>query len=267
MRQHGTFGHQKQRNVYVDRVLALTGRSTHISAHMSTHMSLHMSLRSPADLGWQKNAGGRFRENVSRLMGMAPNDVQTVIVCAIPTQAIQAAGLTESDTFTIAEDVDNLGLLIPMPLFRSTDIGRTVCIRGENVNIDGSSQIVAWGKTKHHNCAGNIKSVEVKQNGRILLEDGQVQGRQILLFAIEVELQNGGRSSRIRLCQAAMPSIHVHTSPRSTHLNRPHLYRHVGAWQMRGVVATVKAATQQSLSTRSSSYYSKTKASRKPAHG
>ena len=136
--------------------------------------TLTVSLRSPADLGWEKNAGGRFRGNVSKLMGMIRNDVQTVIVCAIPTQAIPAVELAESDTFTISEHVDNLRLFIPLPLFRITDVGRTVCIRGETVNIDGSSQTIEWGGAKHHDCTGIIKSVEVKQNGRVLLKDGQV---------------------------------------------------------------------------------------------
>ena len=146
-----------------------------IATKSNGYFTLNVSLRSPADLGWEKNAAGRFRENVSKLMGMIPNDVQTVIVCAIPTQAIPAVELAESDTFTIAEHVDNLRLFIPLPLFRITDIGRTVCIRSENVSIDGSSQVVAWGDAKHHDCTGKIKSVEVEQNGRVLLEDGQVQ--------------------------------------------------------------------------------------------
>ena len=107
-------------------------------------------------------------------MGIAVNEVQTVIVCAIPTHEIQAAGRAESDTFTITEHVDNLRLLAPLPLFKNTDVGRTVCIRGENVSIDGSTRIGAWGEAKQRDCIGIIKSVEAKPNGRVLLEDGQV---------------------------------------------------------------------------------------------
>ena len=73
--------------------------------------SLTMSLRSPAELGWHKNAGGHFRQNVAMLMGMAPADVQAVIICAIPNHAIEAA---ESDKFTIAEHADDLKYLIPV---------------------------------------------------------------------------------------------------------------------------------------------------------
>ena len=76
--------------------------------------TLTVSLRSPAELGWTSNAGGRFRQNVANLMGMEPTDVQTVIICAIPTQAIQAAGRVGSDTFTIAEQANNLKLLLPV---------------------------------------------------------------------------------------------------------------------------------------------------------
>ena len=79
-----------------------------------TH-SLTFSLRSPAELAWQRNAGGYFRQTVAMLMDMAPEDVQTVIICAIPTQAIEAAGCAGSEKFTIVERANDLKLLLPVP--------------------------------------------------------------------------------------------------------------------------------------------------------
>ena len=76
--------------------------------------TLTVSLRSPAELGWQRHAGGHFRQNVARLMDIVPNDVQTVIICAIPTEAIEAAGCTRSEKFTLAEHADDLKLLLPV---------------------------------------------------------------------------------------------------------------------------------------------------------
>ena len=79
-----------------------------------TH-SLTFSLRSPADLAWQRNAGGYFRQTVAMLMDMALEDVQTVIICAIPTQVIQAAGQATSEKFVITERAEDLKLLLPVP--------------------------------------------------------------------------------------------------------------------------------------------------------
>ena len=85
-----------------------------ISTNSTGTHSLTFSLRSPAELGWEKNAGGHFRQNVAELMNMEPNDVQTVIICAIPTKIVQAAGCGGSGTFTIAERADDLKLLLPV---------------------------------------------------------------------------------------------------------------------------------------------------------
>ena len=76
--------------------------------------SLDFSLRSPAELGWQKHAGGHFRQTVAAFMDMAPNDVQTVIICGIPTEAIKTAGQSNPEKFTIVEHADNLKLLLPV---------------------------------------------------------------------------------------------------------------------------------------------------------
>ena len=60
-----------------------------------------VSLCSPADLGWQKNAMGEFRKNVAHLMKMAPEDVQTVVVLAIPTSILEQTGKPGHDTFRV----------------------------------------------------------------------------------------------------------------------------------------------------------------------
>lgn len=59
--------------------------------------NLTVSLCSPAELGWKKNAGGEFRQNAAKSMNMTPNDVQAVIICAIPIRILQAAGCTWLD--------------------------------------------------------------------------------------------------------------------------------------------------------------------------
>ena len=81
---------------------------------IGTHR-LTFSLRSPAELAWQRNAGGYFRQTVAMLMDMAPEDVQTVIICAIPTQVIEEAGCAGSEKFTIVEGANDLKLLLPVP--------------------------------------------------------------------------------------------------------------------------------------------------------
>ena len=69
-------------------------------------------LQPPAELGWEKNAGGRFRQNVAALMGMGTSDVQAVVIMGIPTRAIDEAGCKDKATFTI-EERDELKLLVP----------------------------------------------------------------------------------------------------------------------------------------------------------
>ena len=48
--------------------------------------TLTVCLRSPAALGWQSNAGGRFKNNVAALMGMEVDDVQAVVILGLPTK-------------------------------------------------------------------------------------------------------------------------------------------------------------------------------------
>ena len=48
-------------------------------------------------------------------MDMAPNDVQVVIICAVPTQVVEAAGCAKSEKLTITEPIDDLKLLLPVP--------------------------------------------------------------------------------------------------------------------------------------------------------
>ena len=75
---------------------------------------LTVSLLSPADLGWTKNGAGQFRQRVAKLMEMAADDIQTVIVCAIPTTAIELAGCVDAEKFVIQESIDHLKLLQPV---------------------------------------------------------------------------------------------------------------------------------------------------------
>ena len=74
--------------------------------------SLTVCLRSPAELGWQKNAGGRFRQEVAAMTGMAAKDVQVVVIVGVPSRAIEAAGGTGAGTFTIDERADEPKLLV-----------------------------------------------------------------------------------------------------------------------------------------------------------
>ena len=76
--------------------------------------ALTVSLQSPADLGWRKNAGGNFRQNVAQLMDMASVDeVQTVIILGIPNQAIEEYGCTQNDKVTFTERASDLKLMQP----------------------------------------------------------------------------------------------------------------------------------------------------------
>ena len=59
------------------------------------------------------------------------------------------------------------------PGFTHADIGKTVCIKGDDVKIDGVSRIISWGNSCHHNCSGTIQSVDETPKGRVQLEDGE----------------------------------------------------------------------------------------------
>ena len=48
--------------------------------------TLTVCLRSPAALGWQSNAGGRFKQTVAALIGIEADDVQAVVILGIPAK-------------------------------------------------------------------------------------------------------------------------------------------------------------------------------------
>ena len=77
-------------------------------------LALTMCLWSPAELCWQQNAGGRFKQNVATLMSMDESDVQAMVIVGIPAQAIDEAGCKDSATFTIEERAEKLKLLVPL---------------------------------------------------------------------------------------------------------------------------------------------------------
>ena len=54
--------------------------------------------------------------------------------------------------------------------FTNADVGKTVTVKGDAVQIDGASRRVVWGAAKHHNCTGTIKSADATT---VQLEDGQ----------------------------------------------------------------------------------------------
>jgi hypothetical protein len=74
--------------------------------------TLQLCLRRPAELGWQKNAGGRFKDNVAQLLPrVSRGDVQAMIVLGVPSDAVERAGCQGQDTFTITERPGQLKLL------------------------------------------------------------------------------------------------------------------------------------------------------------
>jgi hypothetical protein len=86
----------------------IAARKTEAGTH-----ALTLCLQSPAELGWQKNAGGWFRQNVAALMGMSTSDVQAMVIMGIPSRAIDEAGCKDKATFTIQERADEFKLLVP----------------------------------------------------------------------------------------------------------------------------------------------------------
>jgi len=57
--------------------------------------------------------------------------------------------------------------------FTNADVGKEVSIEGDAVKIGGMPRYISWGDAKHHDCSGNIKSVEEKHKGKVQLEDEQ----------------------------------------------------------------------------------------------
>ena len=74
--------------------------------------SFTVSLRSPATLGWQKNAAGSFRQTVAQRMHMPADDVQALIILGVPAGVIKNADRQNADTFTIEERPEALKLLL-----------------------------------------------------------------------------------------------------------------------------------------------------------
>ena len=66
------------------------------------------------------------------------------------------------------------------PAFTKSDVGKTVSIKGDAVEIGGYPRYIAWSDAKHHDVFGKIKSVEEMFKGKVQLGDGQ-------------ELENGGQ--------------------------------------------------------------------------
>jgi hypothetical protein len=60
---------------------------------------------SSTQLGWQTNAGGQFRANVARLLGLPIGDVQAVVLLGVPNGTVAAAGRSDAAMFTLTEKV------------------------------------------------------------------------------------------------------------------------------------------------------------------
>jgi hypothetical protein len=84
--------------------------------------SLRVCLWPPsaAELGWQSNASGGFKQRVADLIGMKANDVQVVVLLGIPKRAIAASGNSAQGFFELNEVVGGLTFL------RASDDGETV---------------------------------------------------------------------------------------------------------------------------------------------
>jgi hypothetical protein len=79
------------------------------------YYTVRLCLQSPSELGWQQNARGNFRQNVSELMGIDPSSVQAAVILGVPTAAIkqsssQAEG-TDERKFSLRERSDKLVFL------------------------------------------------------------------------------------------------------------------------------------------------------------
>ena len=57
--------------------------------------------------------------------------------------------------------------------FTVADVGKTVKITGDTVNVANIERSARWGDAKHADCCGKIKSVEGKVNGKVVLENEQ----------------------------------------------------------------------------------------------
>eukprot|EP01045_Picozoa_sp_COSAG04_P005680 COSAG04_NODE_267_length_18528_cov_60.607141_7_plen_242_part_00 len=68
--------------------------------------SVTACLWPPSELGWHPKVGGGFKGRIAELMGMEPNDVQAMVICGVPTSAIDKhAG---RDVFTLSEPAGGL---------------------------------------------------------------------------------------------------------------------------------------------------------------
>ena len=59
------------------------------------------------------------------------------------------------------------------PPVTNKDVGRTVLIQGNDLQIDGESRAVTWHDTLHYNCTRKIQSVNETLKGLVRLVGGQ----------------------------------------------------------------------------------------------
>jgi hypothetical protein len=68
--------------------------------------SCMVTTQSPVDLGWEKNAGGRFMETASRVLGQHADSFQAVLVLGVPASIVHAqTSLTASHSLTIPQEL------------------------------------------------------------------------------------------------------------------------------------------------------------------
>eukprot|EP01047_Picozoa_sp_COSAG01_P024900 COSAG01_NODE_1554_length_9930_cov_19.371478_2_plen_1346_part_00 len=83
---------------------------------------LQVCLQSPAALGWCKNAGGEFKQNVAQLMELKAEEIQVMIVLQLPRMAIPREQLTTTKPKSQAGNSKNLQLRLE--LHRSLSVDR-----------------------------------------------------------------------------------------------------------------------------------------------
>ena len=128
-----------------------------------------VSLQSPADLGWQKNATVSFRYNVAQLMQMAPEDVQTVVILAIPTIAINASGRIGQNTFIVDDPQLLTAVEGRFPIYSAAHIQKVYQLESASL-VQARKELATLRASEDGENRAELK-IELERTIKLMLDD------------------------------------------------------------------------------------------------
>ena len=146
--------------------------------------SLALCLKSPAEMGWKKDATAAFKDEVARTVGVDREDVQVMMVLGVPTAALERAGATDAEVFTITERIGKLELL------QSADGGQVVYPNkhiAEVFEIQDTPEAPPRRASSPAPAPDEPSAAPVLEKGGTAEYDDRAQGRKEMMTVVHVE--------------------------------------------------------------------------------